>query len=238
MEPIANESLKELQVISQWIREREVKLEQPTTVLVGGWAVYSYNRYWGSVDIDLITNNRTRRSLRKYLLDHHNYHPDPESTSVIKETAAGQVIIDFANRGNDSFEGNHGALNLGIVDGHTEVRMIDSQEVPVPSRSVLLMMKFKAAWDRNWRYKREISRDLDKELSKTIKDYSDILALIDSAKGGDDIDIELLGDFFSEYEFIQPVIDLISDSQEAADKYNIPLERAKEIVERFKNVVL
>ena len=108
MEPIADESLKGLQIIFEWVRGREDNLTNSRTVLVGGWAVFAYNQYWGSVDIDLITNNTTRRSLRKFLLDEHNFHPDPESISVYKDTNAGKVIIDFANRGNDSFEGNHG----------------------------------------------------------------------------------------------------------------------------------
>jgi len=240
MEPIADESLKELKIIFEWVKAREDKLEESRTVLVGGWAVYSYNRYWGSIDIDIITNNKTRRSMRKFLLDDHGYHPDvdPDSISVYKDTSAGQVVIDFANRDEDPFEGNHGSLDLGIVDGHTEVRLIGSQEVPVPSRSVLLMMKFKAAWDRNWRYERKLSPDLDWEFSKIIKDYADILALIDPAKGGNEIEIELLGDFFTEHDFIQPVIDLISESHVAADKYNVPSEQAKGFVERFKSMVL
>ena len=237
MEPIAVESLKELQVIFEWVRGREEELTDSKIVLVGGWAVYAYNQYWGSLDIDLITNNTTRRSLRKHLLDNHNFHPDSESISVYKDTAAGKVIIDFANRGNDPFEGNHGSLNLGIVDGNIEIRSIDTQELPVPSRSVLLMMKIKAAWDRAWRYELGKSDAPDWELSKIIKDYSDILALIDPEKGGDGLDVEQMGEFFSEHEFIKPVLDKISESRDAAEKYGITLDQAKEIVDRLKSVV-
>jgi hypothetical protein len=50
MDPIAEESLKELKRIFAWITEREGHLDRPITILVGGWAVYSYNGYWGSVD--------------------------------------------------------------------------------------------------------------------------------------------------------------------------------------------
>ena len=231
MEPIADKSLEELKVIFEWVQGREADLTDSRIVLVGGWAVYAYNQYWGSVDIDLITNNITRRSLRKFLLDEHNFHPDPESISVFKDTTAGKVIIDFANRGDDPFEGNHGSLNLGRVDGNTEIRSIGIQEIPVPSRSVLLMMKIKAAWDRNWRHERGISPDLDWELSKIIKDYSDILALIDPDKGGMDLDVDQMGEFFATHEFIKPVLDRISESQAAAEKYGISLSQAKEIVD-------
>ena len=143
MEPIARESLDELKVIFSWVQEREASLETSITVLVGGWAVHSYNNYWGSIDIDLITNNRTKKSLKKYLLDKRDYHPDPETTnSVYKETINGNVIIDIANRGDDRFEGPHGSLSLSIVDGHTVIRDLEGQKVPVPDRSVLLMMTY------------------------------------------------------------------------------------------------
>ncbi len=62
MEPIARESLDELKRIFSWVRDRESSLANPITILVGGWAVHSYNDYWGSIDIDLITNNRTKPS--------------------------------------------------------------------------------------------------------------------------------------------------------------------------------
>jgi len=243
MEPIALESLRELKILFEWVSEREPDLKKSRTVLVGGWAVYSYNPYWGSVDIDLITNNTTKRSMRKYLLDNHGFHPDLEhsSASVYKDTKAGQVIIDFANMGMDSFEGNHDSLDLGTVEGNIEIRRIGQQEVPVPSRSFLLTMKIKAAWDRKWRLDlsaSEPSSERDWELGKVIKDYSDILALIDPDKGGDNIEIEMLGDFFSEHEFIRTVIENLSESRAAATKYNIPHERAKGIVRRFGDIVL
>ena len=57
MEPIADESLKELQIIFRWVQGRGGELTDSRIVLVGGWAVFAYNQYWGSVDIDLITEN-------------------------------------------------------------------------------------------------------------------------------------------------------------------------------------
>jgi len=60
---IINASLEELIEIFRWVHPREKKEKYPVTVLVGGWAVYSYNQWYGSVDIDLVTNNKTRQSL-------------------------------------------------------------------------------------------------------------------------------------------------------------------------------
>ena len=190
------------------------------------------------MDIDIITNNATKRSMRKFLLDRHGFHPEPDSGSVYKETHAGQVVIDFASMGRDSFEGGHGTFNLATVKGNTEIRRIGVQEVPVPSRSFLLTMKFKAAWDRKWRLDHGHCSNPGWETGKVIKDYSDILALIDPERGGDDMDIRMVGDFLSGHEFIRPVIEYVSESRAAADKYNIPLERAKTIVEHFRDMVL
>ena len=64
---IISKSLEELKFILNWVRERGETADTPVTVLVGGWAVDAYNPYYGSVDIDIVTNNRTKESL-KYIL--------------------------------------------------------------------------------------------------------------------------------------------------------------------------
>lgn len=239
MEAIVDKSLEELQAIYIWVNKREAKLSNPITVLVGGWAVYSYNKYWGSIDIDLITNNKTRRSMRYYLLNERGYRPDPKpSYSVYKDTNAGKVFIDFANREELYFEGRREAFEHSIIDGRTEMRRIGNQDIPVPSRSVLLMMKFKAAWDRTWRLKNDRRRNQEREEGKLIKDYSDILALLDPKEEGGNIDVMLLGDYFRDYQFLRPVIDQVGASRPAAEKYDIAHDKAFQIIKKFKDLVL
>ena len=78
MSEIINFSLDELRVITRFLHERE-DTDNPTTVLIGGWAVDSYNFWYGSVDIDLITNNSTRNSLNiceKSVILYHTDCPD------------------------------------------------------------------------------------------------------------------------------------------------------------------
>jgi len=237
MEPIARESLEELKSIFSWIEERESSLEDPITVLVGGWAVHSYNDYWGSIDIDLITNSRTKKSLKKFLLDHCDYRPDPETTkSVFKDTIHGKVIIDIANRGDDRFEGYQDSLKLNIVDGQTEFRDLEGQKVPVPTRSVMLMMKFKAAWDRGWRVRNNKSGEPEWDRSKMYKDHSDILALIDPKKNGEEVDVALLGKYFSDHPFIIKVLDDISISKPAFTKYGMDPKEGEMLIERFRSL--
>jgi len=50
-------------------------VDNPVTVLVGGWAVDAYNPWYGSIDIDLVTNNRTKHSLMRILVKERDYDP-------------------------------------------------------------------------------------------------------------------------------------------------------------------
>ena len=63
---IIEKSLHELEFILEWAMQRGETVDNPVTVLVGGWAVDAYNPWYGSIDIDLVTNNRTKHSLMKH----------------------------------------------------------------------------------------------------------------------------------------------------------------------------
>jgi hypothetical protein len=76
--PIFERSLEELVEIFRWIEEHEKDGEDPVSVLIGGWAVYVYNPWYGSVDIDIVTNSRTKQSLMKYLREKRGYIPKRE----------------------------------------------------------------------------------------------------------------------------------------------------------------
>lgn len=74
MSDIIRYSLQELEVVSRYLHEKE-DLDDPTTVLIGGWAVDSYNPWYGSIDIDLITNASTRKSLMYHLRKQRGFTP-------------------------------------------------------------------------------------------------------------------------------------------------------------------
>jgi hypothetical protein len=58
---IIEASIAELQNIGIWLHDRDEDPTIPKTVLIGGWAVDAYNPYLGSVDIDLVTNSKTKK---------------------------------------------------------------------------------------------------------------------------------------------------------------------------------
>jgi len=221
---IVEQSLEELKHILQWVRPREENKKNPVTVLIGGWAVYSYNNYGGSLDIDLVTNNKTKRDLKWYLLnergyEHYRKHGSHSVAKLIPNNK--EIIIDFISRETrDPFEGRTEILNFHILEGHTEIKEIKGK-VPaaVPTRSLLLLFKLKAAWDRAYRLKHKTSGDTSWESGKLIKDYADILALLDPAYGGTDIDIAFLGEQLTHFEFLKACLERIPDETDALKKY-------------------
>lgn len=89
----------------------------------------------------------------------------------------------------------------------------------MPTRSLLLLFKLKAAWDRAYRIENEKSADLEWENGKLTKDYADILALLDYEYGGTDMDIAFLGEQFSHFEFLKECLKIIPDNLDVLTKY-------------------
>lgn len=223
MSDIVRFSIEELNKITRYFHKKEDNAN-PTTVLIGGWAVDSYNPWFGSIDIDLITNNRTRESLIYYLRQNRGFEPYRLAglpTSVKKKTEAGPVIIDFASRQKPfPFEGRDTTLDFSILDGNTETREIrGGTEMAVPNRATLLVLKLKAIWDRHYRIDHGTNDDIKWETGKLIKDHADILALIDSNYGGNQIEISVLGELLEKYPFLKESLISVYDSDEGIEKY-------------------
>ena len=235
-------SLEELEVILDWIRDREKDRDAPATVLIGGWAVDTYSPWYGSIDIDLVTNRRTKDTLMNYLRKERGYthYRLPGVSSVAKATPAGKIIIDFASKeGHFPFEGRSEGLNFDTLDGHTvEKKLRGKVSVNVPERSLLLLFKLKACWDREYRIKHGTSHDLEWEQGKLTKDYGDVLSLLDPENGGRDLNLEFLGRQFAAFEFLKRCLGNIPDRYDALQKYGrLESEKAKEIVETLLAII-
>jgi len=220
---IIDQSLEELKHIMQWVRSRGETDEKPVTVLIGGWAVDAYNPWYGSIDIDLVTNHTTKSSLMWHLRNERGYehYRSPGLHSVAKNTSDGQIIIDFISKETrDPFEGRPEKLDFNILDGNTEIRNIrDVVPAAVPTRSMLLLSKLKASWDRAYRLKHGTSEDAEWDRGKLIKDYADILALLDPKFGGEYLDMAFLGEQFSRFDFLKGCLKRIPDNYDALTKY-------------------
>jgi hypothetical protein len=232
-------SLEELITIFRWVQARGEDERDPLTVLIGGWAVYCYNPWYGSVDIDLVTNSRARHHLMKYLREErgftHRKHPMIPNT-VAKYIPEGEILIDFGSREDTCrFEGRAEECPFSLLDNHTEVREIrDGSLVVVPERTLLLVFKLKAAWDRSFRLRSGTSYDREWELGKMRKDKADILALLDPASGGTEVDIRYLGELLQMFPFLGEILANIPDDREAVLMYRrMDQAQASDVIKRL-----
>jgi hypothetical protein len=223
---IVDASLEELIDIFRGVHARERNEKNPVTVLIGGWAVYSYNRWYGSVDIDLVTNNKTRQRLMKRLRDERGFVHQREPmvpTTVVKNIREEKILIDFGSREDVCrFEGRDEQLPFSLLDGRTEAREISpgtSVSVTVPERTLLMIFKLKAAWNRSFRIQNETADDEEWEKSKLRKDRADIIALIDPDAGGTEIDIQYLGERLLMNPFLVEVLREIPSDIDAVNMY-------------------
>jgi hypothetical protein len=221
---VIESSLIELAEIFHWVYERESP-DEPKTVLIGGWAVYCFNPWYGSIDIDLVTNAGTRQHLMRYLEQTRGFvkrRNPPFRNSVVKMIPPdGEIIIDFIPRNHSNcFEGKNINCSMKLLEGRTIRKEISPGFfVTVPERSLLLLLKLKAAWDRAYRIEEYASHNEDWEKGKLRKDRADILSLIDPRNGGSDLDLMFLGDMVRKYEFLVEVLKIISDDRDALQMY-------------------
>ncbi len=147
----------------------------------------------------------------------------PGIHTVYKSTDYGHsIIIDFGTRDEHyAFEGRIEELNFDSLNGQTIVKEIRTGiGFYVPARSLLLLFKLKASWDRSYRIENETSDDTYRERAKLIKDYADIIALIDPAHGGRDIDTGFLGEKLVDFYFLKEFLRRIPENRDAVGMYN------------------
>lgn len=237
-------SLAELENIADWVNRRGVVPDRPSIILIGGWAVDAYNPYLGSVDIDLVTDGRTRHSLMNHLSSNHGFKPERQmniAKSVSKMTHAGKIILDFATQeAPQPFEGRPDVpFTFEILSGNTVLKRIRrGVKMTIPTRPALVILKMKAAWDRSYRLRHGTSPDEIWEEGKRVKDHADILALIDPDHGGHEIDIEFLGEQLSRYRFLRGCIDQLPLIDAAHERYaRMDRARMKRVCEDFLSVL-
>lgn len=193
-------------------------------VLIGGWAVDTYNPYFGSVDIDLVAEDQAREALIRYLTTREGYRPRiqyPFST-VEKVTPHGEIILDFLPPRTPYLYEGHPEIpfSLDILTGNTVFRNVrGGVGIQVPNRSVLVLLKLKAAWDRSYRILHQTSADIRWEGTKRTKDCADILALIDPARGGRELDLEILGREIARAGFLREILVQMPDLDAVRERY-------------------
>lgn len=183
---LARDSFEELRHIFDWsIAHRNFR--PGDIILIGGWAVHSFNPWKYSLDIDLIATSRFMDQLKKHLYSTRGYSRERDSagnTLYLKSLDSGEIYLDFLPK-KDQFHGTGNLLNLMEIEYETVTRNISYSfepefQVITPEISMLLLLKLKAAWDRY--YDLSLGTSLNKEhlSEKFAKDCGDIIALLQS----------------------------------------------------------
>ncbi len=172
-----------------------------TPTIIGGWAVYFYNPYFGSVDIDVVGSSYegTFESIIEEYERTHGYEFVGDSLGiemaarrpiVVKGKRVGEMEIDacsYERPGASRFHEDE-ALELPYSacedDGcKKEVRVSRDCVCYVPCKELLLLYKIKARRDRRFDIRTKGGTIGEARLqwlrAKAIKDGSDILALLD-----------------------------------------------------------
>jgi len=231
-------SFDELEHILRWVARREGGAGKVKTVLIGGWAVYAYNPYWGSYDIDLVTSSRTRHSMQDFLRRDRGFKKrsddQVEFTGVHKLVqGAGDILIDFATfETRYPFQGLEDSFDFGCLRDSNVVIELGGLRVPIPDRSTLLLMKLKAARDRQYRLDIRKSARPAWDLAKVIKDRADVLAIIDPEKGGTDLDLARLGKGLERYPMLVETLELCGREPRGIERYGTSAGIARAIVDR------
>ncbi len=151
---LARDSFEELRHIFSWSTAYET-FWPGGIILIGGWAVNSFNPWKYSLDIDFIATGCFKYHLKEHLYSKRNYSKGKDSagnTLYLKSLDSGDIYLDFLPN-KDQFHGTDKLLNLSEIKYETITKNIsytfESEfQVIVPEISMLLLLKLKVAWDR------------------------------------------------------------------------------------------
>ena len=219
---LAEHSYKELLDLLIWFHH-----QGPIPIIIGGWAVYSYNAYLGSVDIDLIGPSMGGQfdALLESFERERGYQaittgPMYMSTSFRKpiydnsNEIVGYMEIDACTYENDPkvfHEDSSKILPYSLCERQelvTDIVFGKNCEAKIPSKTLLFLFKLKALRDRQFDLE-EKGGILGAERlawlrSKIVKDGSDLISLLDPTPEtsiiGQNINLEKMQDLIHEFK--------------------------------------
>jgi len=176
---LARHSYQELLDLLLWFHH-----QGPIPIIIGGWAVFCYNSYIGSVDIDLVGPSMGGLFDATLYLGTSFRKPIYES-----EELRGYMEIDACTYENDkrSFKENpEKELPYALCSREgmlTPVTLGHNCEAVIPNKSLLFLYKLKALRDRQYDLREKgaiLSYERAEWLrSKIVKDGSDLISLLD-----------------------------------------------------------
>lgn len=220
-ELLAKHSYRELLDLLLWFHH-----QGPIPVLIGGWAVHSYNSYLGSVDIDLVGPSmgglfdatlegfERERCYQAVTSGPINLGATFRKPIYDSDKIVGYMEIDACTYENDpkTFHEDSGKELPYSLCARTElvtdVEFDYNCEARIPKKSLLLLYKLKALRDRQFDLE-ERAGVLGAERrawlrSKIVKDGSDLISLIEPAPEScivrQQIDSRIMHELMDEFE--------------------------------------
>lgn len=184
-------------------------------VLIGGWAIYAYNPYMKSRDIDLIVSKKDYWKLKEFLKssgfsETYGEHLGKKGFAMLHQ--GDKIELDVYNETVAGF-------NVDRVMENAIQKRVDNKAVNVASITDLTIMKLKSAIDRMGSPKGE-------------KDLSDLLAILDG--NYKDINWATLTESITKREIIDVMRILLSDIKQTQKIYRLDLKRFQGIKRYLK----
>lgn len=239
---IIEKSLEEVSKIFQWAYDGKVDLTNTTTILVGGWAVDVYNPWYGSVDIDLLTTSNHKKDLQNYLYKEREFKKQRDENGynhLFKKIGDEEIIIDFVRK-KQQFYKTEDKISYNFSDKDLSIEKIRNQgEAIVPTRSNLLMMKIKAAWDRYHRVQDRNVENISYLKAKYTKDCGDIVALLDTTSRPDrTLDLNLISKELTSRPYLMKFLEELNIEAYGRLEYrNMNRREMIEIIENLLSLV-
>jgi hypothetical protein len=103
-DPRVEKSRQEFLALAEFANQRGYWTgDQPRIAIVGGWAVYAFNPYSGSIDIDLVGSRRVCDSIKNFMTTKRKFKPRikryPGFEGIELETPDGPVYVDVGRFG-------------------------------------------------------------------------------------------------------------------------------------------
>lgn len=238
---MARDSFEELRYIFNWSLTNK-DYRSGDIVLIGGWAVHSYNPWKYSLDIDLIATDRFKDSLKNHLYLTHGYGKERDhegNTLYRKSLLSGDIFLDFLPN-EYKFNGTAQSLNLSGIKYGTVSKTISYAfeagfQVIVPEISMLLLLKLKAAWDRHYDLSHGTTLNKDHLKEKFIKDCGDIIALI-QCDAFQFARFDWLSSVISGFDFLRDFLEQgIIENNSTFDR--VPRKEAKALVKKLLSLI-
>ena len=238
---VLNRSRDEVGHIARWYADHRGRNERrPSLLLIGGWAVFQYNPYTMSRDIDVIVNSHTRQSLVHWLRSKRGFEMQRDGLGhqcVLLRSQQGDMQLDYASTvSKNMFHGRKEFLPFNIARDNFMIMDFEEGFLPVPRRGPLLLLKMKALHDRT--YDAQLPRtDHEWLRQKIAKDGSDILSLIDGERGGGEIELDLVARELQRLPFLIDLIEKIPSNPASCSLYKISRSDSDRMVKVFLSLV-